>query len=141
MKTLLSLILLIGSLTSFAQDSYHLEYKYECLEGESCLINQKSDFLIKTIPVEDYDGVVVGKRLSSRSNIADTLHQKSQYCFQGKPNDICDMLNLMAYDDGHASITGFSCNTVNGKIDVRFEVYYDMGAGIDQLGFLLQKCE
>jgi len=141
MKTLLSLFLFSFTLMAFAQDGYHSEDKPECLAGENCLRNLKSDFLIKTVLVEDYQGNVVGERLSSSSMIADTLHEKSSYCYEGDAGEICDILNLMAYDDGHATIRQFECRQVEAIVDVRYTVEYDMGYGPENYAFLLKKCQ
>jgi hypothetical protein len=141
MKTTFTIFALFLSLSVFAQDGYHSEVYDECLEGDNCLINLKADFMIKTIPVEDYDGVVVGEKLSSSSMIADTLHAKASYCYQGDAQGVCNLLNLMAYDDGHATIRRFECRPVEGKVDVRYSVEYDMGPGVENYAFLLGKCQ
>jgi hypothetical protein len=141
MKTTFGLYFLLLSLSVFAQDGYQSDFNEECLPGDNCLINLKSDFLIKTVPVEDHNGLIIGEKLSSSSSIADTLHAKSSYCFQGDAVGVCNLLTLMAYDDGHATIRHFSCHAVNGKVDVRYSVEYDMGPGVDSYAFLLGKCQ
>jgi hypothetical protein len=137
----LAFIVLTLSISAFAQDGYHNEVYNECLPSDNCLINLKSDFMIKTIPVEDYNGVIVGEKLSSSSMIADTLHAKASYCYQGDAQGVCYLLNLMAYDDGHAMIRHFECRPVEGKVDVRYSVEYDMGGGVEGYAFLLGKCQ
>jgi hypothetical protein len=141
MKITFSIFALILSFSVFAQDGYHSEVYNECLPGDNCLINLQSDFMIKTIPDEDYDGVVVGEKLSSSSMISDTLHARASYCYQGDAQGVCNLLNLMAYDDGHATIRHFECRPVEGKVDIRYSVEYDMGPGIENYAFLLGKCQ
>lgn len=141
MKSLLFIVLSILSFSTFAQESY-LSYEIiTCSNGENCLVNPKQDFVIKGIDLENRNGEVVGMRLSSSSNIADTAYVGANLCFKGDPVAVCGLLNLMSYDDGHAMISNFSCFILDQKISLGYDVAYDMGpANKDLVRLTIDKC-
>lgn len=141
MKTLISLFVILSSLSAFAQDTYHAYEKVTCGDNESCLVNPKHDFVIKGIDIENRAGEKVGMRLSSESNIADTAYTGVALCYKGEASEVCGLLNLMNYDEGHAMISNFSCFIMNDGIKLGYDVEYDMGPGVETVRLSIKKCE
>jgi hypothetical protein len=137
-----TIVVLFGLLTvsSYAQDVQYTEIQEECLATDTCLFDMSSSFMIKTVPIVGYDGQIDGEGLSILSNITDLLHPKAEYCFQGEAFKICDLLNLMAYDTGHVSITKFACKVVEGRVVLRYTAESDWGRMVEKNSFLITKC-
>ena len=126
---------------ALAQDSYHSWEETRCDSGESCLIITKDSMVIKGIAVEDREGLVVGKRLSSRSNIADTIYPGATFCFAGSAVEVCSLLDMMSFDEGHVEIRNFACRASEKKIELTYTAKYDMSPVVDVVEAAIVKCQ
>ena len=137
----LFLLFFITLSSAFAQDSYHSWEETRCDSGESCLITTKDRMVIKGIAIEDREGFVVGKRLSSRSNIADTIYPGATFCFAGSGEEVCSLLDMMSFDEGHVEIRNFACRATEKKIELTYTAKYDMSPVVDLIEATIVKCQ
>lgn len=140
MKTFI-LITFFFTQFAFAQDGYHLEEKVICGKSESCLIDQKFEMVIKEIIWENDRGEFMGSSLTGGGFLGDVIYPKANYCYQGEPTQICNMLSMMANGHGgHAEITRFECLIDSGLVIVNFDIDYE-GYGTERVDYMIKKCE
>jgi hypothetical protein len=140
MKYLL-LFFLFSITSALAQDGYHHWEETRCEQGESCLVDTRDQLVIKGLAIEDRNGFVVGTKLSSHSHIADTIYPGANFCFTGNTEEVCSLLDMMSYDEGHVVIQSFACKGFEKKIELSYVAKYDMALSPDVIEAVIEKCK
>jgi hypothetical protein len=141
MRFLVLLLFLFSVSPAFAQDGYHSWEVVQCHEDESCLIDIQDQMVIKGLAIEDRNGLIVGIKLSSPSNISDTVYPGANFCFTGSSEKVCSLLDMMSFDEGHVEIRNFACHASDKKIELSYVAKYDMALHADVIEAVIEKCQ
>lgn len=147
MKMFLISLIMLTAPSLYAQDSrYANDKKSLCEKRENCLISENNVY--KFIPIQDRAGNIIGEEINSRSALSDVVYDRANLCFQGKPQEICNIAQALAdneetlyYQGGHSLIDRFECKIIHhGAMVLVMEIYHDWPPHLEQRSYNLRKC-